>query len=121
MNDQTYNPVTVEELVDRATQYAKDGYRLIQIHCSKTPTEMFIIYTFEKEDIFVCENIKLNVQVGDTIPSISGIFFAAFLYENEIHDLYGVNVSGMAVDFQGTFYQTAVKQAFSISNAESKE
>lgn len=50
-----------------------------------------------------------------TIPSISEVFFAAFLYENETHDLYGVNFSGMAVDFQGKFYETAIKQPFSVT------
>ena len=117
MTDQTFSPVTVEEIVDHSFKYANDGYRLIQIHCTKTPEEMFIIYTFEKLDLS-CESIKANVQVGDTVQSISKIFHPAFLYENEIHDLYGVNFSGMIVDFQGTLYETAVKQAFSITASD---
>jgi ech hydrogenase subunit D len=31
------------------------------------------------------------------------------LYENEIHDLFGVPVDGLAIDFKGNFYKTAVK------------
>lgn len=109
--------VTMAEVIDRAKQYKADSYRLIQIHCTKTPTEMFIIYSFEKLDLTL-DNIRMEVQVGDTVPSISEVYFAAFLYENEIHDLYGVNFTGMAVDFKGTFYQTAVKHAFSMMDAE---
>jgi ech hydrogenase subunit D len=118
-NGQTFNPVTAAEIVDQAKAMAKEGYRLIQLCCTKTPTEMDIIYTFEKLNL-QCENFKLPVNVGDTLPSISDVFFAAFLYENEIHDLYGVNFTGMAVDFKGTLYETSVKQAFSMTGAEAK-
>ncbi|UWG98752.1 NADH-quinone oxidoreductase subunit C [Dehalobacter sp. DCM] len=117
MAEYTYFPALPADIVDQAAGYARKGYRLIQIHCTNTPQEMFIIYTFEKEDL-TCESLRMEVQVGDTVPSISGDFFGAFLYENEIHDLYGVNFSGMAVDFKGTFYETAVKQAFSMTNTE---
>lgn len=118
---QRFLPITASEIVQRAEQFAKEGYRLIQIHCTKTPTEMFIIYTFEKENLQF-ENLKMPVTVGETVPSISGVFFGAFLYENEIHDLYGVKFSGMVVDFKGTFYETAVKQAFSMTgNSDNKE
>ncbi|HHV64278.1 MAG TPA: NADH-quinone oxidoreductase subunit C [Peptococcaceae bacterium] len=120
MTGQTFKPVTAAEIVEKTKQYAKDGYRLIQIHCTKTPQEMFIIYTFEKIDLS-CENLKMDVQVGDTVPSISGVFFGAVLYENEIHDLYGVNFSDLAVDFKGTFYETSVKQAFAQTGADNKE
>jgi ech hydrogenase subunit D len=120
MAEQTYNPVTSGEIIDRAKRYLQEGYRLTQIHCTKTSSEMFIIYTFEKLDL-TCENLKMHVQVGDTVPSISGMFPAAFLYENETHDLYGVNFSDMAVDFKGTFYETSVKHAFIMTGADNNE
>ncbi|RNC29763.1 MAG: NAD(P)H-quinone oxidoreductase subunit J, chloroplastic [Candidatus Dichloromethanomonas elyunquensis] len=117
---QTFQPVTASEIVDAAKNMLNEGYRLIQLCCTKTPSEMDIIYTFEKTDL-QSQNFKLPVNIGDTLPSISSVFFAAFLYENEIHDLYGVNFTDMAVDFKGTFYETSVKQAFSITVAEDKE
>jgi NADH:ubiquinone oxidoreductase subunit C len=117
---QTFHPVAASEIVEEAKKYAKEGYRLIQMCCTKTPTEMDIFYTFEKLSL-ECVNIKLQVNVGDTLPSISDTFFHAFLYENEIHDLYGVNFTGMAVDFQGTLYEVSVKHPFSATGAESKE
>lgn len=117
---QTFQPVTASEIVNVAKNMLKEGYRLIQMCCTKTPSEMDIIYTFEKINL-ECVNYKLPVNVGDTLSSISDSFFHAFLYENEIHDLYGVNFTGMAVDFKGTLYETAVKQAFSMTGAESKE
>lgn len=120
MAEQTYISVTPSEIVQKAQDYAKDGFRLIQICCTKTPNEMFLLYTFEKLDL-ECENLTMPVNVGDTVPSISGVFFGAFLYENECHDLYGVNFSDMAVDFQGTFYETSVKYGFLATDADNNE
>jgi ech hydrogenase subunit D len=46
------------------------------------------------------------------LPSISSIYLCAILYENEIHDLFGVQVAGIAIDFKGKFYKTAIKFPF---------
>ena len=46
------------------------------------------------------------------LPSISGIYGCAILYENEIKDLFGVQVEGLTVDFKGNFYKTKVPHPF---------
>lgn len=104
-------PTTKEEIVKIAENQAAEGYRLIQIACSRTPAEMDMIYTFETKD-YQSVSYKMPVDTASPVPSISGVFHYAFMYENEIHDLYGVTVEGMAVDFKGTLYETAKKHAF---------
>jgi len=103
---QDFISITKEELVTRAREYANQAYRLIQMLGTKTSESMYIIYSFEKEDLSL-ENLRLTLTDEEEIPSISDIFLHAFVYENEIHDLFGVTVTGMAVDFKGTFYETA--------------
>ena len=117
MAEQTFKPVTAAEIVESAKQYAEKGFRLVQIHCTKTSQEMFLIYTFEKLDLS-CENLKMDVKTEDIVPSISGIFFGALLYENETHDLYGIKFSDMLVDYQGTFYETSIKQPFAQTSID---
>jgi ech hydrogenase subunit D len=51
------------------------------------------------------------------VPSISSIYACAFLYENEMHDLFNIKVEGMKVDFHGNLYNTAVKFAFGATCA----
>ena len=53
------------------------------------------------------------------VPSISSLYWCAFLYENEMHDLFNVRVDGMTVDFHGHLYQTSVKYAFGSTKAPS--
>ncbi|MCK7507946.1 MAG: NADH-quinone oxidoreductase subunit C [Desulfobacterales bacterium] len=58
---------------------------------------------------------RITVKQADEVPSISGVYLGAFIYENEIHDLYGIHVTGINIDFKGTFYKTAVKYPFSVT------
>lgn len=113
MNNETFlsTPVIKSDLISKARDYQTQGYRLIQLHCTKTLQEMFITYSFEKEG-FVIENLRLDVVDGEKIPSISSVFRHAFLYENEVHDLFGISVEGMSIDFQGGLYKTASKYPF---------
>jgi hypothetical protein len=59
------------------------------------------------------ETIREQILAGDAVPSISEYFGAAFLYENEIRELFGINVEGIGVDLRGQLYKTATKVPFS--------
>ena len=100
-----------DSLAKTAEELRQEGYRLIQLHCTKTLEEMFIIYSFEKMD-YEEVHYRMDVSDGETLPSISSVFPHACLYENETNELYGVNVTGMAIDFKGTFYETSKNYAF---------
>jgi ech hydrogenase subunit D len=43
------------------------------------------------------------------------------LYENEIHDLFGLVVKDIAIDYGGSLYRTAIKTPFSIGNVKFSE
>jgi ech hydrogenase subunit D len=106
-------PIEVGEVVAKAEQAKKDGYRLVQVGCTKIGDDFEIIYVYDKD--FALRNYRITVKQDTVIPSISGPYFGAFVYENEIHDLYGITVSGINIDFKGTFYRTAVKHPFSVT------
>ncbi|MCL1790084.1 MAG: NADH-quinone oxidoreductase subunit C [Peptococcaceae bacterium] len=105
--------ISKEKLADRAKELNQDSFRIIQIHCVKTVEEMFLIYSFEKLG-FELTNLRLAVTDGESLPSISEIFPHACLYENEINELFGLNITGMAIDFKGTFYETAKPHIFAV-------
>ena len=106
-------PIEVGEVVAKAEQAKKDGYRLVQVGCTKIGDDFEIIYVYDKD--FALRNYRITVKHDAVVPSISGPYFGAFAYENEIHDLYGITVSGMNIDFKGTFYRTSVKHPFSVT------
>ena len=75
------------------------------------PCVFEIAWAFAKDREF--ETIREQICVGDAVPSVSEFFGAAFLYENEIRELFGINVTGVGVDLQGQLYKTATKVPFS--------
>ncbi len=54
------------------------------------------------------------------MPSVTDRFLEAFVFENETHDLFGVDAQGIAIDFGGNFYALAQKEPMTIISPEQK-
>jgi len=113
LDQQTIIPIGMDELVARTAQMKKDGCRLVQIGCAQVGDDFEINYTFEKD--FVLTTLRITVKQDTVIPSVSGVYWGAFVYENEIHDLFGITVSGINIDFGGRFIRTTVKHPFTVT------
>ena len=87
-----------------------EGYRLIQIGCGKYDDIFEINYSFDKDYKFM--NLRLKITEGVVVPSITGVYLCAFIYENEIHDLFGVSIKDIAIDFKGNLIKTSIKNPF---------
>ena len=107
------------DLVGIVAELFAEGYRLVQVSCSTLPSAYELTYSFDREYSF--KNLRITVTPEETVPSISVIYPNAFLYENEIHDLFGVVITHIAVDYRGTLYRTALSTPFSIDNVKLPE
>jgi ech hydrogenase subunit D len=112
-------PIGKNDLVGTVAQLFAEGYRLVQIGCSTLPGGYEINYSFDKDYRF--KNLRIMAVPGEEVPSISVIYPNAFLYENEIHDLFGVPVKNIAIDYRGTLYRTAIPTPFSTENLKFSE
>ncbi len=108
--EQTITEVTVENLVSEVSKMYDEGYRLIQIGCGKYDDIFEINYSFDKDYKFM--NLRLKITEGVVVPSITGVYLCAFIYENEIHDLFGVSIKDIAIDFKGNLIKTSIKNPF---------
>jgi ech hydrogenase subunit D len=97
-------------LFERAAAFGSLGWRLVQICCTRRLEGMELTYTFDKENNPV--HLRTNWTAGEAVPSIQAVYSCAFIYENEIAELFGVTISDMAVDFKGRFYTTARPSPF---------
>ncbi len=112
--EQEIIPIDVGKLIGGVEQYRNAGYRLAQIGCTKTGENTFEInYSFDKD--YVLKNLRITVTAETEVPSITGMYWGAFVYENEMHDLFGIQVKGINIDFKGTFIRTAIKYPFGVS------
>lgn len=93
-----------EALLSKVQALMEDGCRLVQIGCTKLADHLQVDYSFDKDYKFYDLRVKLPLTNLE-LPSVSSVCPPAFLYENEIHDLFGVNVTDISIDFKGKFYR----------------
>ena len=91
-----------------------EGFRLVQIGCTTLQSAYELTYSFDKDYHF--KNLRITLTPEEDVQSISVIYPNAFLYENEIHDLFGFTIKNITIDYHGTLYRTAIKVPFSIEN-----
>ncbi len=122
-NDFPITEVTKDELYKIMKQKYNDGYRLAQILSVAYEGYNEVTYSVAKE--YEMENYKINLPIDEEIKSFSDIFPAATLYENEIKELWGVKVVGMALDYHNKFYriekETPFKKQIKVIKKEDKE
>jgi ech hydrogenase subunit D len=107
-------------LLARAEAYRDGGWRLAGINATSVlPTEELehgaydIAWSFARgADL---EHVQERVLPGEEVPSISPFFGGAFLFENELRELFGIDVTGIDIDLQGQLYKTAERVPFSPS------
>jgi len=110
IEEQLIKEITVDSLLDEVKSRSDDGYRLVQIGCTRIEDAFEINYSFEKDYRF--ENLRVTIGEDVTMPSISDIYWGSFIYENEMHDLYGIGVEGMNIDFNGYLFKTSIPHPF---------
>lgn len=111
MQPQVITTISVGQLIGGVERFRNEGYRLVQIGCTKVGDLYEINYCFDKD--YHMEVLRITIPGDTEVPSISGMYWNSFIYENEMHDLFGIPVRGMNIDFKGTLIRTAVKFPFS--------
>jgi ech hydrogenase subunit D len=106
-----------ENLVPRAVEFARLGYRIVQVLAVSKPGACELTYSFDKEGELA--NLRFELPADDlVVPSITEAFAAAFTYENELQDLFGIKVTGLGLDFKGEFYRKMTKAPFANDGAK---
>jgi ech hydrogenase subunit D len=97
-------------LLEECTRLSAEGFRLVQICAINSSDGVEMSYSFGKE--FNMVTLRCNVVTGESVPSVTVVWRGAFLYENEIKDLFGVDIQNISVDYKGNFYNVAKKHPF---------
>lgn len=114
---QNFNDIKLDDLIKEAQGKKDDAWRFVQILALKSEKGTDLIYSFMKDGIL--ENLKIkDIQNEDIVPSITEFFIEAFVFENEIHDLFNVTIKDIAIDFKGKFYNVAIDAPMSVVSPE---
>jgi NADPH-dependent glutamate synthase beta subunit-like oxidoreductase len=103
------NEILVEnaDLIPAVEKLLDEKARLSTASCIDLGDKFEIIYHFEpQESPEPLTHIRVTIAKEDTLPSISNIYLCAALIENEIQELFNVQISGIALDFQKRFLRS---------------
>jgi ech hydrogenase subunit D len=122
---QRVEEIPIGTLLERVQSMRAGGWRLVQICCTRLVADQEVNYSFDRDDPPLDDGLytlRVRLPIHDPeLPSISAFYWSAFLYENEMHDLFGVRVKGMAIDFKGHLFTTMVPTPFVAKDAEHGE
>jgi NADH:ubiquinone oxidoreductase 27 kD subunit len=92
--------ISIDTLLGFVQDMIYSGHRFITATCvDNGDGTKDLLYHFDKN--LEMKHARITVGKDDEIPSISGIYFCAILVENEIKELFGVNIKNIAVDYGG--------------------
>jgi ech hydrogenase subunit D len=113
----TIQPIETKELLSETLRLKSDGYRIVAISAtglSGGATELS--YSFDKNYDLV--SLRFIATAEDEVSSISLIYSPAFIYENEIKELFGVNIVNITLDYNNNFYTIPVETPFKKAGEE---
>ncbi len=83
----------------KLNELKQQNARFLTITCRDLGETIEIIYHFETGIDVV--NLRLKTSKKEAVPSITPIFPAAFVAENEVQDHFNLKISGLIVDLEG--------------------
>lgn len=133
MQKAIYTTVGIDELLSHVQALKGVGARFVQMHAERNVDDgaYRLVYTFinihaaqeqiARDGSYAFENLVVEgIDQFQDIPSISSYYPAVFPFENEAHDLFGLAVTDMQVDFNGFFYQVSTAEPMSVITPEVK-
>ena len=98
-----FAPLTIAELPSLSHRLKAEGARFVQVLAVRNSFGVDLVYSFMLDGKLLNYRIP-KVGAESAVPSITSDFLNAFVFENEAHDLFGVNITDIAIDFAGKFY-----------------
>lgn len=133
MQKAIYTTVGIDELLAHVQALKGVGARFVQMHAERCVDDgsYRLVYTFinvraaqeqiARDGNYAIENLVVEgIDQYQEIPSISSYYPAVFPFENEAHDLFGLAITDMQIDFKGFFYQVSTAEPMSVITPEVK-
>lgn len=133
MQKAIYTTVGIDGLLPHVQALKGAGARFVQMHAERNVDDgsYRLVYTFinvhaaqehiAQDGSYAIESLVVEgIDQYQEIPSISSYYPAVFPFENEAHDLFGLAITDMQIDFKGFFYQVSTAEPMSVITPEVK-
>lgn len=131
MQKAIYTTVGIDKLLPHVQALKGVGARFVQMHAERNVDDgsYRLVYTFinvraaqeqiAQDGSYAIENLVIEgSDQYQEVPSISSYYPAVFPFENEAHDLFGLAITDMQIDFKGFFYQVSTAEPMSVITPE---
>lgn len=108
---QIVDEIEPDRLLAEVDAFRSGGWRIVQILCVSSAGGCELSYSFGMG--LEMRSLRFFAAPETAVPSVTALYPAAFLYENEIRDLFGVRIERIGSDWMGKVLDVAGDRPFS--------
>ena len=120
---QHFEDISIDDILSVAECEHEAHSRFVQVLCINGEEGIDLVYSYQKtaDQGYAVHNYRVHgVKPEAHIPSVTKFYLVAFPFENEAHDLFGVQVDDIAIDFKGGFYKVAMDKPMTVISPAQK-
>ena len=120
---QHFEDISIDDILSVAEREHEAHSRFVQVLCINGEEGIDLVYSYQKtaDQGYAMHNYRVHGVKPEThIPSVTKFYLVAFPFENEAHDLFGVQVDDIAIDFKGGFYKVAMDKPMTVISPAQK-
>lgn len=120
---QHFEDISIDDILSVAEREHEAHSRFVQVLCINGEDGIDLVYSYQKtaDQGYAVHNYRVHgVKPETRIPSVTKFYLVAFPFENEAHDLFGVQVDDIAIDFKGGFYKVAMDKPMTVISPAQK-
>ncbi len=106
----TIEPICKEAFLPQVIQFKMEKWRLAQLCAVRVEGGYELSYSFAKD--YQLRTLRVTLTDEEKVPSITQMYPCAFLQENEMAELFGVQVENIEGDYHGKLYRIARETPF---------
>lgn len=103
--EEVIKEIKVDDLLKSVMQLKKKGMRLSQACAAYIGDKFELSYSFADDETYDYETLRLVIDTDTEVASITEIIPQAVFYENEMKELFGVNIAMISLDYNNRLYR----------------
>lgn len=110
--DNILKEIDVDRLLDESLILKKKGLRLSQACAAYVNGKFELSYSFAEEETYQLTTLRVVIDPETKVSSITELYPYAFLYENEMKELFGVKIQMTNPDYDNKLYRIREQHPF---------
>lgn len=110
--DNILEEIEADKLLNRVMEMKNQGLRLSQACAAYVNKKYELSYSFAEDETYQYITLRIVIDPEVEIPSITQFYPFAFLYENEMKELFGVKIQMINLDYDNKLYRIQAETPF---------